>query len=972
MAEMTQETLRRTVLRAEIMALLHDVGKLNRYFVLQGAGLEKYGDELERLGLPLPLDTRKNKPRKPDLTDVHTAEFLIRNLEGDEALAALQQRLCEKLGDWLDAVPGKPLQALGSLLVGHHSGDDLGNWESVYPWWKSPVGTSADENFSYFMPLVMYADNADSLYTKGSESSTENTQGRDIFLTSPFGREEARIRLESLQEDAHNLRRDLAQALEGWKSWSDEELPGKREKVRKLLRLYGGRHLAETRLPNNDVSLWQHSASVAGIFKALLAGCLLSGRWEGLLRHKKLAHVNQRLSLLAFRWDGDACMARSMRSFEIVGRTLRMEKVADELQNVVETEYCLGNELYRDRSGICFLVPDLALARESGLYAQILEELYARMEEIGNRITDGELPWSVHGCDVGLQLGDFLSFWRNAGPALRCGPAEPAWRKQWQGAGRVQVCPRCGVHSLKFDGNRSGGSADKACDSCQKVAEEGRKYLDRMGANLSGAKSGAFLTFIKADEEGAADTGARVALIQGVFSLEALRGEGETGWAHLLTPPGGKNWGEAFRNAREAWRKLSSLQEDDEKLRKEFASLKEDEEEKALREKFASLLGMDKRMFAKKDKDGWCSDEAVGLDLKSRIEDIVRRMVFGGTLPEKEEDIVSGILLWGAREHPAPSRLARVWEELCAFTAWASGLGRTDMDEADWLRLPLTKDVTSFQLIVPARDAWRVLRDIQARYAERFGKVRHILPLHLSAGVFRRKAPLYIAMDAARRFRTLAEKLGPEVWEIRSVERRAGVIRLVWRTAGGRQAVWNVPRLLPNKDASGSFREDVYRTWYYREGETFPMHLSELSPGMRCRVWPSSFDFEVLDASVRRYDIRYGRQGEGRPHYMMRRPGPRPYPLEVLETWGPWLDEGGRFKASEEGQRQRKNALELLAGLHLNWGAWEDARDESSASHGMARDILAVTMADDAEALLPFSVDGSFFDMCEWSDFITK
>lgn len=938
MAEMTQETLRRTVLRAEIMALLHDVGKLNAYFVSAGTEGDDCAESLERLGLPVPRD-KKGKVQLP-LSPVHTKDFLTRNLEGDDALAALQQRLCEKLGDWLDAVPGTPLQALGSLLVGHHNGADL----------------EKGKGRSDLMYLVMYADTADSLYTKGSESSTENMQGRDIFLTSPFGREEARITLESLQKDAHNLRRDLAQALEGWKSWSDEELPGKREKVRNLLRLYGGRHLAETRLPNNDVSLWQHSASVAGIFKALLAGCLLSGRWEGLLRHDELAHVNQRLSLLAFRWDGDACMARSMRSFEIVGRTLRMRKVADELKNAVETEYCLGNELYRDRSGICFLVPDLALARESGLYAHMLEDLYARMEEIGNRITDGELSWSVHGCDVGLQLGDFLSFWRNAGPTLRNGPADPAWRKQWQGEGRVQVCPRCGVHALKFDGNRSGGSADKACDFCRNVAQEGRTYLDTRGANLSGAKRGAFLTFIKADEEDAADTGARVALIQGVFSLEALRGEGEAGWAHLLTPPGGKNWGEAFRDAREAWRKLSSLHGEDDDLR----------------EKFASLLGMDARMFAKKDEDGWCSDEAAGLDLKSRIEDIVRRMVFGGTLPEKEEDIVSGILLWGAREHPAPSRLARVWEELCAFTAWASGLGRTDMDEADWLRLPLTQDVTSFQLIVPARDAWRVLRDIQARYAERFGKVRHILPLHLSAGVFRRKAPLYIAMDAARRFRTLAEKLGPEVWEIRSVERRAGVIRLVWRTAGGRQAVWNVPRLLPNKDAGGSFREDVYRTWYYREGETFPVHLSELSPGMRCRVWPSSFDFEVLDASVRRYDIRYGRQGEGRPHYMMRRPGPRPYPLEVLETWGPWLDEGGRFKASEEGQRQRKNALELLAGLHLNWGAWEDARDESSASHGMARDILAVTMADDAEALLPFAVDGSFFDMCEWSDFITK
>lgn len=942
MAEVTQEILRRTVLRAEIMALLHDVGKLSVYFVSVGADKQHCAETLERLGLSVPLD---ENGKILDLNTLHTKDFLTCNREKDDALNALQQRLCENLGDWLDAVPGTPLQVLGSLLRGHHNGSDL----------------KKQNGLSHLMPLVMYADNADSLYTKGSETSPEVMQGGDIFLTSPFGREESRITMESLQKDAHDLRETLARELKDWQIWKDEELPGKREKVRNVLRRYGGRNLAETRLPNNDVSLWQHSASVAGIFKALLAGCLLSDRWEGLLRHDELAHVNQRLSLLAFRWDGDAYMARSLRSFEIAGRRVRMEKLADALKAAVETECCLGNELYRDRSGICFLVPELALAETSDLYKNILEELYARMEELGNRITGGELAWSVHDCDVGLQLGDFLSFWRNPGPARRSGPAEPEWRKEWQGEGRVQVCPRCGVHPLHSDGNRTGGSADKACDSCRNVASEGRRHLEKMGANLSEARRGAFLTFVKADEEDAADTGARVALIQGVFSLEALSGEGESGWAHLLTPPPGKSWSEAFRDARQAWQSLSALRGEDEELRKEFAS----------------MLGMPVRIFAQKNKkgfcaDGWCSDDAAELDLKSRIEDIVQRMVFGGKLPAREEDVVSSMLIWGARQHPAPSRLARVWEELRAFTSWASGLGSTDMEAPDWLRLPLTQDVTGFQIIVPAREAWRVLRDIQKRYAERFGKVRHILPLHLSAGVFRRKAPLYIAMDAARRFRLLAEKLGPEVWELRSVERCEGVIRLVWRTAGGRRAVWDVPRLLPNKDEQGAFREDVYRTWYYPEGERFPVHLSELSPGMRCRVWPSSFDFEVLDASVRRYDIRYGRQGEGRPHYMMRRPGPRPYPLEMLENWGPWLDEGGRFKALEEGVRQRKNALELLSGLHLDWGSWEDARDESSASHGMARDILAVTMPRDAEALLPFAVDGSFFDMCEWSDFITK
>lgn len=270
---------------------------------------------------------------------------------------------------------------------------------------------------------------------------------------------------------------------------------------------------------------------------------------------------------------------------------------------------------------------------------------------------------------------------------------------------------------------------------------------------------------------------------------------------------------------------------------------------------------------------------------------------------------------------------------------------------------------------MPARDAWRVLHDIHAAYVRRFGRVRHILPLHLSAGIFRRKAPLYIAMDAARRFRALAENSGPRFWELLGSARGQETTRLEWRTHDGRKVVWDVPHLLPNRKKDGSGREDLFRTWYLAEGAALPTHLSRLVPGTRYHVWPSSFDFEVLDASVRRYDIRY-RDGR-RDHYMMRAPGPRPYPLEIVRDWDAYLNDSGLFRGGDEGRRQRKNAVELLARLHLEWG-WGDPRDERSAAALMARDILRVTMTEQAETLSAAAADGSFFDLCEWADFITK
>ena len=321
-----------------------------------------------------------------------------------------------------------------------------------------------------------------------------------------------------------------------------------------------------------------------------------------------------------------------------------------------------------------------------------------------------------------------------------------------------------------------------------------------------------------------------------------------------------------------------------------------------------------------------------------------------------------------------------MWDELKSFTGWASGLkatkdwtsglDATDMPEADWVRIPLTCDRTSFQILVPADDAWTILHDITRAYETRFGRVRHILPLHLSASVFRRKAPLYIAMDAARRFRSLAETCTARAWELVSTDEAEATTRLIWKTHDGLAVDWDVPRLLSNIGTDGEQREDLFRTWYFGEGDRLPTHLSRLVPGKRYLVWPSIFDYEVLDASVRRYDIRY-QQGH-RAHYMMRGQGPRPYPLEYIRAWDRYLNaQTGLFKKNDDGKRQRKNAVELLAHLHLDWDL-DRMRAEDDTPERMMQDILRVTMPKYSEELLPRALDGSFFDLCEWADFITK
>ncbi|HIW00400.1 MAG TPA: hypothetical protein H9894_04350 [Candidatus Desulfovibrio intestinipullorum] len=870
-----------------------------------------------------------------------------------EELAALQARLKEPMGDWLQAVPDTPLAALGSLLRAHHSGIDF---------------KTETPGLAHLIPLIMYADTADSLYSKGAGTTDFNLQALDIFLTSPFGTLQQALDKNLVERDARALYRELAAALEGWRTWSGRNLVEKRSQIRGILRKHTSCHLAETRLPNNDVSLWQHSSSVAGIFKALLAGYLLSGNWATVLRDpsilkEELAHCNQRLSFLAFRWETETYMARALRSFEVAGRQEKLQQLTEALKTLVETDCCLGNEIYRDRHGICFLVPnmdELAGLSGEGLFATLLAHIHEQMNELCNGgIIGGELPWSIHSQACGLQIGHFLSFWNAPGKALFRGPKKPAWQEEWQTSGdrRPQICPRCGVHPLYKDEGRIGSGDDAACETCKALSTRGHKILKDWSAVIPSGKQKQFLAFLDEDEDG--ESSSRVVLIQGIFSLHALCGtrddEGEPGWEHMVSPAADKKL-PALSEVLNKWHELHNAH-----LSEKAAS--------SLRTYFANLLGMPKTFCT--NKEGWCSDEAVQGDLKTRLTDTIRRLVFNNEpLPDNEEELAARMILWGCRQHPAPSRLARVWEELQSFTGWASGLGATDMPEADWLHIPLTLDVTSFQILVPADDAWTILHDITRAYETRFGKVRHILPLHLSASVFRRKAPLYIAMDAARRFRSLAETCTARPWELVRSETAGATTRLTWKTHDGLAVDWDVPRLLPNIDTNGEQREDLFRTWYFGEGDRLPTHLSRLVLGKRYLVWPSTFDYEVLDASVRRYDIRY-QQGH-RAHYMMRGQGPRPYPLEHIRAWDRYLNaQTGLFKKNDDGKRQRKNAVELLAHLHLDWDL-DRMRAEDDTPERMMQGILRVTMPRYSEELLPRALDGSFFDLCEWADFITK
>lgn len=840
----------------------------------------------------------------------------------------------------------------------------------------------------------MYADTSDSAFSKGSGGGGEMEQENNIHLAYPLGGVEYATPRKTVEADANALAKDLTAWADGAADWVEAILVDKRDALRHILQRYGQRHLAETRLPNNDVSLWQHSYSAAAIFKALLASYLLRNEWKSLVKDDKLdadnpdlCYVVQHLALLAVRWDDDAYLARSVRPYDIVGRRAHLYQLSQEIRGLVEDTLCLGNQIYADNSGICFLVPDLQSDKATEEEKSTFHCLCKKLDNLCNGgIFQGELPWKLLWEPSGLRLTDMLRFWNTPfADALGVDLARVVstddvtlqWRSLWNKADAAsQICPRCGLRPMPWSDSRTGADSDKGyrttCTTCATLNQKGAGVIKalRQGLPTDFSNYGQeafgldripdyphFWNMLDKEIKDDGDKENRLALVQGFIPLDTLY-DG-TLFDHLLSPlPKSHTSWQALEDAvADAWAKV---------WQKDTTGTVLD-----------TLLGS----FGG-EKDGWCSDAEPGHYQRRWMENLI----FGHVIrenpaasPKEAHSQARRIITWALRRHPSPSRMARVWEQTRAFMR--SAFRCADEDHIPFV--PLTCDAGHFQILLPAGKAFSYMTALTRHYEDTFGRVRHLLPLHLSAAVFYRKAPMYIAMDAARRFRHLAQQRPVEYWKLvtKKEEDKGAVMVLHWQTPDRRHVTWKVPALLPNG------MPDPYHTWM-RDIEKRPVPLDKLEENATYAVRPSTFDFEVLDASTRRYDIRYRDEASldndtrhapdqapvyRRPHFMMpHSAGPRPYPLEELQRWQECF--APLFLQDSLHQNQRKTALELVARLHTDWHAVNDSAVFATMVGDILKNTMDVAMASRSSDMLATlnaaARDGTFFDLYEWYDFI--
>ncbi len=693
----------------------------------------------------------------------------------------------------------------------------------------------------------------------------------------------------------------------------------KREELRRYLKDNFSKALGDTRRPINEVDLWSWGLLVGSLYKAALAGALLTGDTK--------SAKDLKWRLLSVRLNGLDYMLDAFRIPDLLARRQIVINALDRVCQLLEVAYPLGSEVYRDENGSVFVVPDIEkLLDDFGSGGKTLRDIIKEEFQqgtlrgnpklrIGGEIQPepeveekawwGQDPyfnektkWTTHKMydqplkDELPQIDKSIS----TIPVLQ--PDFRLIKNSWKEAEIADVCTVCGLRPRMPEKTAAGRAV---CGICEKR---------RSNRSEQWAKEQPKTT-IWMDE--AADANGRLALVAGRFPLDHWL-DGTLLESLMVIPPGTS--GEkatsktpSFSRLRRIWettrrfwkevecRIMEKLRDDRRRLKISLSSqpalehfhvydlvingveldvvwVPPEEGNKKGYLVSASNLGYIARQLGAKeavykhptDAAGYVKDYLQEIFMQKRCQPVLQN-------PEakpgrKKQNLLESI---------------SITEVVCQKEGYAPVI-------------PILAEPRTFMAVVPADKALEVIRDIKEKYGQEMGKVRDRLPLCLGVVYAGRRMPLRAVLEAGRAM--LDRPLRPERWMVQKADRKEDTLFLRLKR-NCRTITWQVPLTMGDRTT-----EDNWYPYIFLEGENacridnagrrlvktkevhalehgdkkehLLIHMADLEKGERVYIWPSTFDFEFLDTNARRYEIYYGQDGR-------RQRRTRPFYLEDLD-----------------------------------------------------------------------------------------
>ena len=726
--------------------------------------------------------------------------------------------------------------------------------------------------------------------------------------------------------------------------------------------------LGDTRRPVNEVTLLDWVWTVSSLYKVSISHAILDQPLPITNRHNH----QLRWRLLSIRTNGLEYLLSAPSIPDLKVRQNLLQDAWEKVQDLLEEEYPLALEVYRDENGPVFVVPDiddLLDLTDSEPNTQTLREFILERFRQGTVQNDPDLalqgeivpeffldknPWD--GQSNLPPIGEHLK----KEPALQ---SDPQWvATQWCNPPKPQE--RCTVCGLRPQGPSSKALARKVCDVCeQRRDDRAERWVKK-----------SFSSTIWLGE--VADAHHRLALIVGRFDLthwldgtlvrslavrDPKNAPDKTKTENIAKNP-------SFARLRRIW----------ETTRKFWQGVAPTEDEGSLEESLAGkVIGKNgtrrlqiKGTLSPAQKRGTPGRYHV---YEMALPNGIRLSVVWD--PEQKRFITADNLAYLAGETQLGKPVEEVLKQGRTFTIQEPvGYGAPDKvwgkitlsEDASEIEnsaytplIPILAEPRTFMTLVPADKAFEVLKTIKTKYEREMGKVRNRLPLHLGVVFADSHQPLRTILNAGRRM--LNQQSPPSEWEVKNLRKQpeeGGTLPERFKDDAqgqfaewfeidlekeGRKITWHVPTVMGDGQTEDHWYPYVFlatsdeptdRNRYYKTDLGNPwnpdhpwlVHAGELQPGDRIYFTPATFDFQWLAAGTDRFKIAYNDQGQR--HDLPR----RPYFLDNLET----LERIWHTLQKHTSESQIHALVSLIESKREEW----QAAPENKAFRQFCRDVL--------------------------------
>jgi len=249
------------------------------------------------------------------------------------------------------------------------------------------------ESNSNFVKRVFFrgCENVNSGIDKGSPKERLSS----LWIANAFGSFKEKVNENYFDKQRlcflRNLTNRLLQFRKNIEQFDVDEWVEVRNFVFNEIKLWYSHLLSDNRLPANDVTLWDQAYMTATLFKAAVSAVMLDDKKFKEYKDNP-SHIRWRI--LGIQYDKLGLAEKGLKPVYINWYRENSKKVDDEIKKLLETEYPLGNEIYRDETGIYFLVPENIAEEKNGdfyLLSNDLNDVQDKILEIFTQNFKGEV-----------------------------------------------------------------------------------------------------------------------------------------------------------------------------------------------------------------------------------------------------------------------------------------------------------------------------------------------------------------------------------------------------------------------------------------------------------------------------------------------------------------------------------------------------------------------------------------------------